>query len=538
MIDTSHYILSFLEGFALAFSPCILPILPLILSGSAADGKSRPYGIILGFIIFFTVFSLISRSLLSSFGIPQDVLQKTSFALLALFGLIMLVPMLDTGFSKFTSGIAGKAQNLSSHSKIPSGFLGGIILGGLIGIVWTPCAGPLMAAAILQIIQSKTNLDTSITIAAFASGAAFPMLIIALIGHKITHHVRALSRHTGTLKRVMGVILIFFSLLGFSGINLGEVYVNAKDKNTIPVEKISMQKDIIDALPTPYSAPQISGITQWINSEPKTIEQLKGKVVLIDFWTYSCINCIRTLPYLKSWYDKYHDQGFEIIGIHSPEFSFEKEANNVRKAAQKYGLNYPIALDNDFITWNNYSNRYWPAHYLINKDGNVVYTHFGEGNYDITEKNIQYLLGIDKGNIQKDTNTHITQDQSPETYLGLDRAEREVKNDQSIPLHHWAIGDGWSRHPQYIQSQKEGASLIFHASAEKIFLVLDKSGPKSIDINIQVKTENSDEFKNIKNINIDQASLYELIDLKTSQEFYIKIKSFKAGLKVFAFTFG
>ena len=173
-------------------------------------------------------------------------------------------------------------------------------------------------------------------------------------------------------------------------------------------------------------APELAGIAGWINSKPLTMESLRGKVVLVDFWTYSCINCIRTQPYLNAWYDKYEKDGLVIIGVHAPEFAFEKIENNVREASQKAGIKYPIALDNDFKTWNAYANRYWPAKYLIDKEGHIVYKHFGEGNYDETEKKIQELLAIKKDIVSLTPNSLVIQEKTPETYLGSLRALNHV----------------------------------------------------------------------------------------------------------------
>lgn len=219
---------------------------------------------------------------------------------------------------------------------------------------------------------------------------------------------------------------------------------------------IKTSNALIDGLWRPYSAPPIEGITTWINSAPLKLNDLQGKVVLVDFWTCSCINCLHTLPYIKAWYNQYHDKELVIIGVHTPEFDFEKDVGNVRAAVQRDDILYPVALDNQYDTWINFKNHYWPAHYLINKKREVVYGHFGEGGYDVTENNIRYLLGINELTTLKNgpvQTTHITQ--TSETYLGYERADpnfspKLIKDKvfqyqfpSQLVDDNWALGGAW-----------------------------------------------------------------------------------------------
>lgn len=525
MIDLAQPALALAEGFGLAFSPCILPILPFILAASLSGDRTRPLQITASFIISFTIFSLIARQILALTGIQQDQIQMGAFALLLIFGLIMLIPKLEEKFAEMTGGIAAKANNLS-NSKAASGKGGGFLIGALIGLVWTPCAGPILAVALLQIIQSKTNFDAVLTIAAFGLGAGIPMLLIGYFSHSLTRYVRALTRHAVTIRRAMGTLIVLFAVLGLSGFNLGEWVVS---RASAAEQKSDASNVLRDALPQPYAAPEISGITQWFNSAPLDKASLKGKVVLIDFWTYSCINCIRTLPYIKSWHEKYKDQGLVVIGVHAPEFAFEGQPENVQKAIQKFGITYPVAMDNDFVTWKNFDNRYWPAHYLIDRNGNVVYTHFGEGNYDTTEGNIRALLGI-KDDAKLEVGKNVTADgQTPETYLGNARKDREATSVQDIPLHHWALVGPWKRLGEHIESASIGAGLTFHYRAKKVFLVMESSDgtPKSVAL------------LNDKNqkISVKDSQLYEIVTNPEAKEGTVTIFSENPGLRLFAFTF-
>jgi thiol-disulfide isomerase/thioredoxin len=309
------------------------------------------------------------------------------------------------------------------------------------------------------------------------------------------------------------------------------------------------------ALEQPYAAPELGGITDWINSAPLRLADWRGKVVLVDFWTYSCINCLRTLPYITAWYDKYHAQGLEIIGIHAPEFAFEKKLENVQKAVKRFGIHYPVALDNDLTSWGNFKNLYWPAHYLIDRQGRVVATHFGEGNYDVTENNIRALLGATEPAPLVAAASVSTPQQTPETYLGYGRAER---NDNAgalhedvvatyvfptpLPLHHWALQGGWHAHGEFIQSMKIGAALRLHFSARKVFLVLGAATGTPITVHIMLNGKpvlNADGV-DVKDgvLTVAHEMLYTLVDQGSAQDGMLEIQADAPGLQAYAFTFG
>lgn len=532
--------LAFVEGLGLAFSPCILPILPLILAGGATGSRRKPFGIILGFIVFFTIFALISRQILSVFGLAQDTLQTASFVLLMVFGLIMLVPFLEEKFSRLTQGVANRAQNLGNTGLASGdGFKGGVVLGGLIGLVWTPCAGPIMAAALLQVLQSKTDLDAVAVIVAFALGAAVPMLVIALASKAIIARVRGLNNHTTGIRRAMGVLLIAVAGLGLLGFNLGVAAVGSGELPKLVQSSTPDSNQLINKVETPYPAPEITGIVQWMNTEPLTLAQLRGKVVLIDFWTYSCINCIRTLPYIKDWYAKYKDKGFVVIGVHTPEFAFEGNADNVANALKKFGIPYPVAMDNNFGTWNAYTNKYWPAHYLIDQNGKIVYIHFGEGRYDLTEHNIRTLLGV-TGTMEKNVEAKVTtSDQTGETYLGNTRIENQYRGDTTVPpLHQWMLTGEWDRQAQYIEAKSAGSSLIMHFHAKKVFLVMASQDNKPVEAEISLD-HGAGFGADVQDgkVTVTGSRLYELVNLPQDGDNIVTIKALSPGLQAYAFTF-
>lgn len=517
-------LLAFIEGLGLAFSPCILPILPLIFAASNTGGKARPLQIVLGFIISFTLFSLLSRQVLFLTGLQLDQIQTFAFILLLFFGILLLTPGLETQFAQRTNSFAARAQEVSQRFINRPG--GAIMMGALIGIVWTPCAGPILAIALLQVIQSQTNAHAILIILAFSLGAAIPMLLVGYGGRFISGALSRLTQHALVIRRCLGGLIIVVAVLGLLGFNLGEWVAIYSDRD----EPLLAKNHLINPIAAPYKAPEILGIDEWINSAPLMLESLKGKVVLVDFWTYSCINCIRTLPHLERWYQQYKKEGLVVLGIHSPEFSFEQRVLNVEKAVRKFRLTYPIALDNQFVTWRNYNNHYWPAHYLINKKGMVVYIHLGEGDYNVMENNIRYLLHLNVGEEDSSTPVPISSEQTPETYLGTARAERKSEA-TPLPLHHWRLLGRWQAHPQYIESEESGAQLMLHYKAKKVFLVVENNGVQPGAI--EVIRDN----KHKSQIAINESKLYLLVDNPELKDEVIEVKALSPHLRFYAFTF-
>lgn len=280
-----------------------------------------------------------------------------------------------------------------------------------------------------------------------------------------------------------------------------------------------------------YQAPEISGIEKWFNSKPLKISDLKGKVVLVDFWTYSCINCLRTLPHIIELDEKYKNKGLVIIGIHAPEFDFEKNPQNVEKALKKFGIKYAVALDNNLTTWNNFNNRYWPAHYLINQNGEVVYTHFGEGEYDVMENKVRALLALDAKAMTKNTENNFSEKQTPETYLGFERSERKSEATK-LPIHHWKLQGNWKINSQFIEAKNAGDSLQLNFFARKVFLVMSSTSGKEISAEIFL------DGKENKIVKVKDSQLYEIVEMKKAGNALVEIKAGNAGLRAYAFTFG
>ncbi|CEG57732.1 cytochrome c biogenesis protein DipZ [Legionella fallonii] len=547
--DLATILLGFLEGFALILSPCILAILPIILAGSLVGSKRRSLGIIIGFVFTFALFALFARQLVHYSGIDSNVIRYIAYGFLFLFSLILLSNYLTELFNHLTQKIAVIGGTFMSPGHQGSGFLGGLLLGGLVSIIWTPCAGPILAAILVQVAIQKTNSLSFFTLLAFALGAAIPMFIITLYGFKIKNTFQFFKTHTVLIRKLLGAVI----LLNIAYMISQETgFISSTTINQTPIRTANYLES---GVWIPYEAPPISGIQEWINSPPLQLSELKGKVVLIDFWTYSCINCIRTLPYLNGWYKKYHDKGLVIIGIHTPEFDFEKNAANVRNAVKRDGIKYPVALDNSFVTWENYSNHFWPAHYLINKQGKVVYERFGEGDYDVTENNIRFLLGLDMtASPIKAESPSSSYQLTPETYLGYARAEanfspelvHNVVASYSFPkqlvVNAWGLQGSWLINADKIVSAQNNTSLRINFQARKVFIVMGNGNKKPIKVTLLLngKPLGNNKGKDVvdNSILVDKYSLYEAVVLPQSSSGILQLTSDNPDLELYTFTFG
>ena len=547
MIDIALYLRGFLEGLAITLSPCILPILPLILSASVSEEKNRPYGVILGFILSFSLFTLLSHWLLEALGLDPGIIQTVVYVLFFLFGLTLLFEGLSDKFSAQSQWFTKPGQWFQGLSNNLKGFTGGLVLGVGLGFIWVPCAGPLLAIVLVDAATQQTSVATVALLLSFAVGAGLPMLIISLFGNRLVQQLTWLKERSVLIRRLTGALII--SVIGLT-LWVGPSFFAGLGLSTPEVEAQASPTQLKSPLARTYKAPDIQGVNHWLNSKPLTMNDLKGKVVLVDFWTYSCINCVRTLPHLKEWHAKYADKGLVILGVHAPEFAFERSLNNVSAAVKKFGLQYPIALDNGFKTWRAFNNHYWPAHYLIDKEGNVVYEHFGEGAYDTTEHNIRTLLGLDKMSADKSNQKSVNDllsrvRQTPETYLGTLRAarysgspqlanqqqEQFKTNDSSLPVHHWQLEGRWKSQPEFIESKAANSQLELKFHAKKVFLVLGSADGQPIPVTIQVNQGEA------KTLTIQEETLYELLEQAQAEEGLLTLTAHKPGLKAYAFTF-
>lgn len=556
--------LAFIEGLGLILSPCILPILPIMLSGSIEGGRRRPFGIIVGFALVFALFTVFSHFLLADLNINLDILRDIAFVLIALFGVVMMSSYLTEKFSGLTQRVAAAGNELIDSNQ-GGGFRSGLVLGGLVSLIWTPCAGPLLAAVLVQIAIQKTALASFITVFCFALGSVLPMILIALLGKKLLKATGFLKRHATQLRKILGAIItasaLFLAyashinpnLLAFAAVDI-QPHATQSASSTPATNEL-----LIHALATPYAAPALENSNVWINSQPLNLQQLKGKVILIDFWTYSCINCIRTLPYLTAWDKAYRDKGLVIIGVHTPEFAFERDLANVQRAVKQYGIAYPVLLDNQYITWRNFNNSYWPAHYLIDKNGQVVYQHFGEGEYETTEHNIQTLLNIKRDVVAKNM-TQAQQStppyfQTPETYFGSARAENFVNDGvvawikpaeyhfpQKLLIHQWALRGKWAIDSEYITPIEANTALKLHFSGQHVYLVAGSSDTKPVKVTVLFNGNKVTNYvgKDVTDgvLTINEQRLYDVLNFPLAVEGELTLVFESPGARLYTFTFG
>lgn len=547
-------IFAFISGLVTIFAPCIWPLLPIILSATASGGHRKPLGITLGIITSFAFFTLTISYIVKIIPFNPDVLRLFAVIVIGFLGLVLVIPAL----SNILEGSVSRLSSRFAPKKSGSGFWSGLLTGFSLGIVWSPCAGPILATIATLAATRQVNFQIILVTLVYVLGVGIPLFIFATLGRNLLTKTPQLSKYTGIIQQIFGAIMILTAILILT--NYDKV-LQAKLLNVFPsyskyLTALETQPEVkkqLDELggrianPNLGQAPELTGITKWLNSDPVSLAQLKGKVVLIDFWTYTCINCIRTLPHVTSWYEKYKDRGFVVIGIHTPEFEFEKNTDNVLNAIKQYSIRYPVAQDNNYSTWNAYGNQYWPAEYLIDAKGNVRRTHFGEGEYDQTEKAIQDLLkeaGLD-GNMNLTNLPDQTPKSqiSPETYLGLNRMERFLSKETpkigsqtytlpaSLPLNYWGFKGTWDIQPEFAKSQKD-SSIEFNFKAAKVFLVLT---PKTTSDKIKVFVDK----QLINELEIGESKLYNIADPAGDLTTHLlHIDFLTEGTEVYAFTFG
>lgn len=570
---------SFLAGFVTILAPCIWPLLPIVLSASSGAGKRRPLGITLGVMTSFTVFTLSISYLEKILHLDPNVFRMLAVIVIGLLGVSMMIPSLGARFEVFINDILRPFQNKVKAQG--AGFGAGYATGFSIGLVWAPCAGPILATVATLAATQAVDIRVVLVTIAYVTGLGIPLFFLSFVGSAWFSRMRQLNKYTGIVQQVFGLVMIVAAALIYTNydktiqvkiLNFFPSYGNIFNKieNNEQVAKqlqaLRGEKDIsaqayhnVGDLPDMGPAPEIIGISHWLNTaQPLTIADLKGKVVLIDFWTYSCVNCVRTLPHVTAWYEKYKDNGFVVIGVHAPEFAFEKNTKNVENALKQFKINFPVAQDNDFATWRNYDNHYWPAKYLIDAKGNLRYTHFGEGNYDETEMLIRKLLAESgqkvEGSLSAVKEQAADYQKTPETYLGAGRIERfdspqgvltggaAFTLPAKIELDHFAYDGNWNLGDEKAVASAN-AALELHFQAGKVFLVI---GPNMSGDHVKVLLDGKmvgveQAGQDVKGgiVIIDSERLYELIDLHGKiGKHRLRLEFPNEGVAVYAFTFG
>ena len=534
--------IGFVAGIVTALSPCVLPVLPIVLAGGATG--RRPLAIIAGIVVSFTIFTLFAAWLLDLLGLPQDLLRNLAIVLLLLMALSLLVPRVG-------ELLARPLQVLSRRSSGDRG--GGFLLGASLGLVFVPCAGPVLAAMTVIAARRDVGFDGVVLTLAYALGAALPMLAIAFAGRSAATRLRTNATLVRRTAGVLVLVAVAAIALGFDQDLQTRIpgYTQAVQKR---IERsATAQRELRDltgshapdararregSLTDYGAAPEFERLGAWINSKPLTLKGLRGRVVLIDFWTYSCINCLRTLPYIREWDARYRKAGLTIVGVHSPEFAFERVESNVRENVRKLKLQYPVAMDNDYGTWQAWSNQYWPAKYLIDRSGHVRYYHFGEGEYGKTEAAIRTLLGADapaaSGLADRSPHGQLT----PETYLGYKRLDRnggdQVVEDKAhgytLPRglldNELAFGGVWTvRDERAVAGLSAGLRLQYRA--RNVYLVL--TGKGSVRVLVDGKPE--------RTVQVAGDRLYTLVERDKIGDHLLELH-LTPGVAAYAFTFG
>ena len=561
-------LIGFLGGLVTGISPCILPVLPVVFfSGLHNTGVStaaaRPYLVIAGLVCSFSVVTLAGSALLSALHLPQDAIRWAALVTLTLIGLGLIFPPLQHLIERPFARIPQRQIGLNSLSV--SGFGLGLTLGAL----YVPCAGPVLAAIVVAGGTASIGMATLVLTATFAVGTALPLLVFALAGRRVAERVTAFRRRRRAIQIVGGITMIVLAVaLVF---NLPDVLQRAVPDYTAAMQKgigandirhklklgstgggtsagqLADSADGADHLQQCGPAPALRGITQWLNTPggaPIDLASLRGEVVLIDFWAYSCINCQRAIPHVVDWYNRYHDDGFVVIGVHTPEYAFERVAGNVASGAAALHITYPIALDNDYATWNNYQNLYWPAEYLIDANGTVRHTKFGEGDYDGTEKLIRQLLvaadpdirlSAPANSVDTTPQTRLT----PETYLGVGKTGNyggvgdyqvgtatfsypaELTDDKFALRGRWALDD------QGATADSDDSAIRLNYTAKDVYVVVAGTGTITVTRDQKTTTTSISGAPTLHQIVADAAAQRDQLDMRVSK-----------GLQVFSFTFG
>jgi cytochrome c biogenesis protein CcdA/thiol-disulfide isomerase/thioredoxin len=573
-------VISFIAGILTILAPCVLPLIPVIIGGSiSGKGKerARPYiiaGSLAGSIIFFTLLLKVSTALVN---LPPDVLNDISGGILLALGLVGIVPevweklVIDLNWQATSQRFLGKGERNSTK-------YGGPILTGIaLGPVFASCSPTY--AFILASVLPHSFISGLIYLITYSIGLVLALLLVSIAGRKVIKRLSwAVDTHS-LFRRIIGVL---FLLIGIAIIAGKEVPIETWVANHLPFSETSLEQTIIDTqhkaiAPALHGSnpstsnsnpndsalnvsstpePALAGLTNWINSKPLTLAQLKGKVVLVDFWTYSCVNCQRAIPHVESLYKNYGKKGLVVIGVSTPEFAFEHNPTNVANAVKADGITYPVALDNNYDTWNAFNNDSWPADYLIDKAGNIRYINLGEGNYQTTERAVQALLNLNLPLTDTSNDSvPISQDQTPETYFGTNRQSNfdgspnitkdatytfSDKPPYKLPQNSWTLSGTWLISPQSITSQSSSSTLTFNVTAKNVYVVAGSNDNQAKTVTVGLSANATGQYASDDTngaLTVSGSSLYHIVSLQQFGTTTITLHV-PAGVSLYTFTFG
>ncbi|WP_295688326.1 cytochrome c biogenesis protein DipZ [uncultured Nevskia sp.] len=613
-------LLAYLGGVLTILSPCILPVLPFVFARAGQPFVRSGLPMLLGMAITFALVATLA-AVGGGWAVQANQYGRLiAILLLGFFGLTLLLPRLADRLMQPLVALGGRLSQSADAAGGGASILPSLVLGMATGLLWAPCAGPILGLVLTGAALQGANGKTTLLLVAYGLGAATSLAAALLIGGKL---FAALKRSLGTgewIRRglgaavLVGVIAIAFgwdtgvltrlslaSTAGFEQKIVDQLHPEGSQANPAPDADILVDGGAMNgggmmmaadpdhtgggmmmAAPGNGAAagppiegrlPSLAGAVAWLNSPPLSVDSLRGKVVLIDFWTYSCINCLRTLPYVRAWADKYRDQGLVVIGVHAPEFAFEKDLDNVRRATKDLKVGYPVAIDNDYAIWRGFGNRFWPAHYFIDTEGRIRHHHFGEGGYDESEKMIQQLLAeagkaagdsglvkVEAGGVAQAANDAAVK--SPETYLGYSRAENFVSADAAnsavvrdeaksyaipgqLTLNQWALAGTWNIGKEQARLSGKAGRIAFRFHARDVNLVLGP-GPSGKPVRYRVLLDGKppaashgvdSDAQGLGSVRTQQ--LYQLVrQAGAVEERTFEIEFLDPDVEAFAFTFG
>jgi cytochrome c biogenesis protein CcdA/thiol-disulfide isomerase/thioredoxin len=582
-------VLAFLGGILTIISPCILPVLPFVFARADQPFRKSGLPLLAGMAITFAGFAAIATVGGAWVVRANRYGRVASLIVLAVFGLTLLWPALADRLSRPFVRLGSRLSQPSGSDSNPRPFRS-LLLGIATGLLWAPCAGPILGLILTGAALEGASSRSALLLLAYAAGAATSLAVALLAGGRV---FAALKRSLGAevwIRSILGVavlagvaaiafgldrgLLTQISLASTSGVEqslIDRLHSNTQPQNNQPKNPGSMMMmsaTAAGAAAGPQTLPDLSGAVQWLNSPPLNGEQLKGHVVLVDFWTYSCINCLRSIAYVRAWAEKYKDGALIVIGVHTPEFAFEKDLDNVRRAVGDLRITYPVALDNDYKIWKAFSNSYWPADYLIDATGRIRHHHFGEGKYEESEQQIQELLKEHNAQLSVTglvkvaaTGAEAAPDsdvESPETYVGYERADNflspgGLKHDAphvySIPKHlelnQWGLSGTWTDHAQVASLDSARGRVVYRFHARDVHLVLGPAmNGKPVRFRVKIDGQTPGVNHGVDtdsqgNGEITDHRLYQLIRQKSAiEDRTFEIEFLDPGAQAFAFTFG
>ncbi len=561
--------LAFLGGILTILSPCILPVLPFVFAKADQPFRKSGLPLLAGMALTFTAFAALAAASGGWVVRANQYGRAASLVVLAVFGLTLLWPALADRLTRPLVQLGSRLANVSGQGSNP-GVLRSILLGVATGLLWAPCAGPILGLVLTAAALEGASAQTSFLLLAYAAGASVSLAVALLAGGRVFAALKRSLRAEAWIRSILsaavlaGVAAIAFGLDRGVLTQLSLTSTSGYEQSLIDRFRPKKPGTIAGS----QLLPDLSGAGSWLNSAPLNREELKGKVVLVDFWTYSCINCLRTLPYIRAWAEKYKDSGLLVVGVHTPEFAFEKDPDNVRRAVTKLKIMYPVALDNDYKIWTAFGNSYWPADYLIDVAGRIRHHHFGEGKYGETEHQIQELLKERTGQLPVSSLVAVTAAgaeapsdtgmQSPETYIGYDRAENFVSpgglredvpflysRPKNLALNQWGFSGTWIDGAEDASLPTAPGGIVYRFHARDVHLVLGPASagkPVRFRIRIDGLAPGADHGMDSDpqgNGRITEHRLYQLIRQKRAiQDRTFEIEFLDPGARVFAFTFG